>query len=146
MDEDVKIYMAGKLMVKLLTDVFKKLPPESYLCVDILFDFVFKDGFLSKLNQVKENMEGHRGFCSFKFKLTPDCIDYLIESLEADNLLVNYLCHYMVINETEVLLNAYDRTLITVIEDFNIPQDFIQECSKYEIYISTEDKILSTYN
>ena len=40
MDEDVKIYMAGKLMVKLLTDVFKKLPPESYLCVDILFDFV----------------------------------------------------------------------------------------------------------
>ena len=43
MDEDVKIYMAGKLMVKLLTDVFKKLPPESYLCVDILFDFVFKD-------------------------------------------------------------------------------------------------------
>ena len=40
MDEDVKIYMAGKLMV---TDVFKKLPPKSYLCVDILFDFVFKD-------------------------------------------------------------------------------------------------------
>ena len=34
MDEDVKIYMAGKLMVKLLTDVFKKLPPESYLFVD----------------------------------------------------------------------------------------------------------------
>ena len=33
--------MDEKLMVKLLTDVFKKLPPESYLCVDILFDFVF---------------------------------------------------------------------------------------------------------
>lgn len=43
MDEDVKIYMAGKLMVKLLTDVFKKLPPESYLFVDDFFDFVFKD-------------------------------------------------------------------------------------------------------
>jgi hypothetical protein len=35
--------MDEKLMVKLLTDVFKKLPPDSYLCVDILFDFVFKD-------------------------------------------------------------------------------------------------------
>jgi len=35
--------MEEKLMVKLLTDVFKKLPPDSYLCVDILFDFVFKD-------------------------------------------------------------------------------------------------------
>ena len=43
MDEDVKIYMAGKLMVKQLTDVFKKLPPESYLFVDDFFDFVFKD-------------------------------------------------------------------------------------------------------
>ena len=43
MDEDVKIYMAGKLMVKLLTDVFKKLPPDSYLFVDDFFDFVFKD-------------------------------------------------------------------------------------------------------
>ena len=46
--------MDEKLMVKLLTDVFKKLPPDSYLCVDILFDFVFKDGFLPELNQVKE--------------------------------------------------------------------------------------------
>ena len=138
--------MEEKLMVKLLTDVFKKLPPDSYLCVDILFDFVFKDGFLPKLNQVKEEMIGHQGFCCFKFKLTPDCVDYLIESLEEDNLLVNYLCHYMVINGTEVLLNAYDRTLITVREDFNISQDFIQECSKYEIYISTEDKITSTFN
>ena len=35
--------MDEKLMVKLLTDVFKKLPPESYLFVDDFFDFVFKD-------------------------------------------------------------------------------------------------------
>lgn len=145
-EDDVRNDMEEKLMVKLLTDVFKKLPPDSYLCVDNMFDFVFKDGFLPKLNQVKEEMIGHRGFCSFKFKLTPDCIDYLIESLEADNPLVFYLCHYMIINGTEVLLDAYDGTLITVREDFNISQEFIQECNEYEIYISTKDKITSTFN
>ena len=35
--------MDENLIVKLLTDVFKKLPPESYLFVDDFFDFVFKD-------------------------------------------------------------------------------------------------------
>lgn len=138
--------MDEKLMVKLLTDVFKKLPPDSYLCVDILFDFVFKDGFLPELNQVKEVIYNRKGFCSYKFKLTPNYINYFIENLKSNTSLVNYLCHYMIIHETEVLLDAYDRTLITVREDFNISQDFIQECSKYEIYISIKETITSTFN
>lgn len=146
MEEDYENDMDEKLLVKLLTDVLRKLPPYSYLCVDSMFDFVFKDGYLPKLNKVKEVIDDRNGFCTYKFKLTPDCIDYLIRNLETNTSLVNYLCHYMIINETEVLLNVYDTTLITVRADFNISQDFIQECDKYEIYISVKDRINSTFN
>ena len=146
MDEEFENDMDEKLLVKLLTNVFKKLPPNSYLCVDVLFDFVFKDGFLPELNTIKEDMEDHRGFCSFKFKLTPYYRDYLIENLKLNTSLVNYLCHYMIIDGTNVLLDAYDRTLITIRKDFNISQNFIQECDNYEIYISIKEEIISTFN
>lgn len=138
--------MDEKLLVKLLTEVFNKLPSNSYLFVDDFFDFVFKDGFLPELNQVKEVIYNRKGFCSYKFKLTPNYINYFIENLKSNTSLVNYLCHYMIIHETEVLLDAYDRTLITLRNDFNIPHDFIQECDKYEIYISIKETITSTFN
>lgn len=129
--------------VKLLTEILVNVPKESYLYVGDYINSAFKDKFLIELISYSREMDGYKRYYDYCFELSASCVLYLVKEFEKDICLINYFCHYMIMDNKKVIMKVYDGHIFCIHNSLKISSILIQECERNDLSVFQEDIIES---
>lgn len=127
--------------VKLLTEILTSVPKESRLYVGDYINSAFKDNSLPELISYSREMGEHKEYYDYCFELSPACIAYLVKEFKKNIYLINYFCHYMIIDSKKVIMKVYDGHTFCIHNSLKVSPILIRECEQNDVSVFLEDVI-----